>query len=179
MEIIRKLETLIAGWLKSVPHLPKNGQKWIAENAWWIVLIGVIVSGVALLTMLIGVLTAVAFVGTTASYYGYVITQSYTGWWLVSAIVSLILLALSTVLMALAIGALRGMRHKGWMLLFASLLVSAISVIVGVILSFNPVGFVTGLIFGAIWIAVGTYFLFEIRGYFGAGKKTSATPSTK
>jgi hypothetical protein len=34
MDSLKNLETMVASWYKGVPHLPKTGQKWLAENAW-------------------------------------------------------------------------------------------------------------------------------------------------
>ena len=34
MEVIHNLEATLAKQYKKAPHLPKEGQKWLAENAW-------------------------------------------------------------------------------------------------------------------------------------------------
>ena len=56
MDSLRNLEAMVASWYKGVPHLPKNGQRWLAENAWWLTLVGVILGTMGILSVLLGVL---------------------------------------------------------------------------------------------------------------------------
>ncbi len=52
MESLQKLEATVGEWYKGMPHLPKNGQRWLAENAWWLVLIGVILGAIGAIGLL-------------------------------------------------------------------------------------------------------------------------------
>ena len=178
MEFVNKLETMVGGWFKSVPHLPVAGQKWLGVNAWWIVLIGVILSGIGVLMSLGAIFTAMSLFGVASSYGAFVV-QSYTGMWFFAAIVGLLFSALSVLILALAINPLKELKKKGWSLLFLSWVVNAVAIVVNIILTFNPVGLVMGVIFGAIGLGIGAYFLFEIKSqYQGSSKKTKATTST-
>ena len=154
-----------------MPHLPANGQKWIATNVWWIVLVGVILSAIGVLVLVGGIFTYMAFVGNAASYYGVYASSVYNDGWIIGTIVSL-LFAIATVIFAgMAISPLKAMQKKGWSLLFVVLVLKALGVILSAILSLNVLGFFVGIIFGAVGIAIGAYFLFEIHSYFGAAHK--------
>lgn len=173
MGFVKNLENTVAGWLKPVPHLPKAAQKWIAENVWWIVLIGVVLSAIGLLVSLAAFLGALALVGT---YYGGALAVSgYTGGgWVLSGILSLIFTVGLITLLATAISPLKAMKKKGWTLLFLITLLDAVYVVLSAVLSLSVIGFIFGIIFGAIGLAIALYLLFEIRSYFVAVKSEHA-----
>ena len=86
MESIHKLENMIEGWLKPLPHLPTQWRKWLADNLWWITLVGVVLSVIGVIGLFIAMLIAIPLIGTTTSLYsayGITTTQTYTGWWMV------------------------------------------------------------------------------------------------
>lgn len=161
MEFINKLEGTIGGWVKNVPHLPPAGQKWLGQNVWWIVLIGAIASGVAILVSLFGLLLG----GVTASYV-YVVDPGFATWVLISSIVSLVFLTIRGIILAMAVAPLKNLKKKGWVLLFVSWLIQAVSVVVGAILSLSVIGFIGTILFGAIGLLISGYFIFEIHGQF-------------
>lgn len=163
---ITKAENMVAGWLKPVPHLPKPGQKWLAENVWWIVLIGVIAAVIGILIGIGGIFTYMAFVGNAPSYYGYYTVSTYGSGWIFATVVSLLFSVLVAALLATAINPLKAMQRKGWDRLFLVLLINAVSVVVTAILSFSVFGFIFGIIFGAIGLAISSYLIFEIRSHF-------------
>jgi hypothetical protein len=165
MSVVTKIETTVAGWLKSVPHLPKGGQKWIAENVWWIAMIGMIASIIGIFTA-ISALVVVATFAPSVDYYGYAIAQTYNGPTWISLVLSLVVSIIQITLLAMAIKPLRSLQKRGWTLLFLTLLLNAVSIVLSAVFSFNPLSFVFGLIFGAIGLAIGAYFTFEIRSYF-------------
>lgn len=171
MKNVEKLEGLVAGWLKPLPHLPVNAQKWIADNSWWIVLVGVILSIIGLMFMISALIVALTLVGTTVSYYGYVATGSYGGWWVVNSVIALIFSIGLVALMSTAITPLKTMKAKGWKILFLTLIVNALYIVVNAIFSFSVIGFVFGLIFGAIGLAISSYILFEIKSHFVKSSK--------
>ena len=156
--------------MKDLPRLPGNVTKWISENVWWIVLVGVILSGIGLLTGIGALFTALAVVGTGVTYYGYAFAGTYTGGWIASSIISLVFMAGILALLATAITPLKAMKAKGWNVLFMVLLVDAVYVAVNALFSFNIIGFVFNLIFGAIGLAISAYFLFEIKSHFVKSK---------
>jgi hypothetical protein len=166
MSAMTKFEDTIGGLLKPIPHLPTAGQKWIAENVWWIILVGVILSGISVLVSIGGIFTALAFLGAATSYFGYYGVQSYTGWWVLASVISLLFMIAVVVVSAISISPLKAMKEKGWSLLFLTLLISAVEIVVSVLVNFTVVGFIFGIIFGAIGLAISAYFLYEIRSYF-------------
>lgn len=171
MELISKLEKLVLGWTKNVPHLPVAGQKWLGANVWWIALIGAIVSGISFLFAIAGLFTLISLLGAVSS--AYYVTGTYTTMSVVSSAIGLVFIAINGILLALAVKPLQNMQKKGWVLLFMTLLVEAISVIVGAVLSFSVVGFIISILFGAIGLAIGAYFISEIHGQFGRTVKVA------
>ncbi|MBC7564769.1 hypothetical protein H7100_00850 [Candidatus Saccharibacteria bacterium] len=177
MELISKLEKTVLGWAKNVPHLPAAGQKWLGQNVWWIALIGAIVSGIAFLVSLVGLLGAIALLSAPSSLY--FVTSSYTSLAILGFCVSLVFLAANGVLLGVAVKPLQDMQKKGWVLLFMTLLVEALSVVVNAVLSFSVAGFILGIMFGAVGLAIGAYFISEIHGQFGHRVKTTEKTAEK
>jgi uncharacterized membrane protein YhaH (DUF805 family) len=171
MEFIGKLEKIVLGWTKSVPHLPVVAQKWLGTNVWWIALVGAILSAIAVLFALTGLFALMAIVGAPSNaYYVY---GGYTGTAILSGVISLIFLAANGLLLALAVNPLKAKQKKGWVLLFLTLLVEALSVVVNAVLSFSVLGFIMAILFGAIALAIGAYFVFEIHSQFGHTPKAT------
>jgi len=166
MESIKKIEDMIEGWLKPIPHLPTNWRKWISENIWWITLIGVILSVLGLLGLAVALLGAMSIIGTATVIYGAYTPVAYTGMQLVSSLVSLVLLAVTVVITAMAVKPLHVLSKKGWDLLFLAFLVGIVSQVVSAVLTINPALIITNLIGALIGAAISAYFLFEVRSYF-------------
>lgn len=162
MEQVHKLENMIEGWLKPLPHLSTEWRKWIAKNVWWITLIGVVIAVMGIF----GLLTALSIFGATTSLYGAfmysAVVQTHGGLWFVSMYVSLALLALTTVIEAMAVSPLKVQNKKGWDLLFFAFLAGVASGVVTGVLNID----VISLIGTAISAVIGAYFLFEVRSYF-------------
>lgn len=177
MDFLSKLERTVLRWLKDVPHLPEVARRWIGNNIWWITLIGAILSAIGVIGGLIGVLGVASVLGTAAiSYYP---NAAFITWAIVLGIVALVFSIIDAVLLALAVSPLKAKQKKGWVLLFAVWLVGVISVVVNSILSLNVIGVITGLLFGAIWIAISGYFLFEIHGQFAHTEKSKGVKEAK
>lgn len=177
MELVTKLERMVAGWAKSVPHLPSPAVKWLGDNVWWIVIIGLVVSGISALMLLIGVLGTLSLIGTVAaSYYA---VPTFGMWAIITGLVSLVFIVIDLILLGMAINPLRAKQKKGWVLLFATWLLSAVFIVVNAILSLNPLGFITGILFGAIGLAISGYFLFEIHGQFAHTEKSKGVKEAK
>ncbi|HEY8885918.1 MAG TPA: hypothetical protein VIM31_00235 [Candidatus Microsaccharimonas sp.] len=173
MEYISKLEKLVLGWAKNVPHLPPAAQKWLGVNVWWITAVGAIISAIAFLFALAGVFTLISLIGAVSSAY-YVVGSNYSSLAIMTGIVSLVFLAANAALLGFAVKPLQNLQKKGWVLLFITLLVEALSVVVHAVLSFSVVGFIIGILFGAIGLAIGAYFIAEIHGQFGHPAKATA-----
>lgn len=164
MEFLTQLERTVLGWLKSVPHLPATVQKWLGDNVWWIALIGAILTGISVLWLIVSVFSNLsALTSPIISYYA---STTFVTLVIIKSLVALVFTALECVLLAVAVTPLKAKQKKGWVLLFAVLLIGAISAVVSAILTFNPFSFVTNIIFSALWLAVGAYFVFEIHGQF-------------
>jgi hypothetical protein len=166
MENINKIENMIEGWLRPLPHIPAKATKMIAENLWWIVGIGIIISGIGVLVSINGIYTAAVFLGRAAAYFGYYANSFYTGWWVAAAAISLLALIANVALMVMAFSHLKVMHKKGWDLLFYSLLIMVAARIVIVVLNFSVYSLFVDMIVALLGIAVGMYLLFEIKSYF-------------
>ena len=171
MEFINKLEKTVLGWAKDVPHLPIFAKKWLAVNVWWIVLIGAILSGIAALVALNSLYAVTTLLSAPSNaYYVY---AGYNNIVILQSVVSLVFLVATGILLALAVKPLKALEKKGWVLLFMTLLLEALSVVVNAVLSFSVLGFIMSLLFGAIGLAIGAYFIFEIHGQFGHTPKAT------
>lgn len=167
MKQIGKLEFLLASWYGRLPHLPEKGRRWIADNCWWIVLVGVILLSLNILGVLGILLAGTMLLSVAAGVYGAMLGGVVA----LLALVWIALYILTTVLLAMAVGPLKLHKKRGWKLLF---LVTAISVIVEISYVFvsADVGSFIGSMIGT---AVGAYFLFEIREYFAVAADAPQT----
>lgn len=167
----RKLETTVGGWYKAanVPHLPKNGQKWLAENVWWLALIGAVLSVLGLLAIFPLFLAAIAVtsIATTATLGYSVVGAGYAGLFWLSALIGIVSYVATTILLIMSISPLKARAKKGWQLLFLSYLLNFALAVVSDLVVLNIFGIIGALI-GA---AIAGYFLFEIHEYFGAKHK--------
>jgi len=170
MENIRKLESLVASWYKNMPHMPQRGQKWLAENVWWIVLVWVILTAMGV----VGMLMATLFAGTILSVFGPVGTALGGIAFVIVTITMLFSIAL-IVLGAMAVSPLKLLRKKGWMLLFIMILISVASDVLTFLFNFN----FFSLVWGVLFAAVIAYFLYEIRSYFGAAERKKVPAKQK
>lgn len=177
MELLHKLEKQILQWIKDIPHLPASAQKWLGDNLWWIVLIGAILTGISALFTFVSVMSFASISSSlVASYYP---VASFTSWALVTSLVSLAFTVAQAVLLAVAVKPLQLKQKKGWVLLFVTWLLSAVSMVVSAILTLNPFGFIVGLIFGAIGLAITGYFLFETHNQFAHVEKSRGVKTGK
>lgn len=169
MESLHKLESTVAGWLKDVPHLPTEVRKWIAENAWWIAIVGVVIGGFGILTLL-GALAVVG--GLAAVSVGVGVGAALAGTFLIASFVSLAALVINVVLEALAIKPLKSLSKRGWDLLFLAAVLNFGFSAVSALLRYD----IIGVVFAALGAAVTSYFLFEVVAYFKpVGKEKVAT----
>lgn len=168
MESLKNLETVVASWYKGMPHLPKDGQRWLAENVWWLVLIGVILGSLGIFSVLLGMLLA----GTLLAGVGGPIGAAIGGIAFVIVTISLAFAIVDMVISAIAIAPLKAMQKRGWSLLFLVALINVLSLAVSFLFQLN----IASLIWGLLFAAAGGYFLFEVRDYFHAehrGKKAA------
>lgn len=163
--MVRKLETTLAGWFKQVPfHLPAGGRTWLTNNAWWIVLVGAILSALAALASVQAYLWAEGVTRQyrdAVAYYG--ITPAAGSSLDMTAVwVSLAFYVAVILLEVMAISPLKRRQKKGWDLMFMAMLVSALSGVVAAVLTVS----VSGLLGTTVGLAIGGYFLFEVHSNF-------------
>ncbi|MEP6710346.1 MAG: hypothetical protein ABJA64_01355, partial [Candidatus Saccharibacteria bacterium] len=130
MEMIEKLETTLGGWFKQAPHLPANVQKWIAQNVWWLTLIGVVLSAFAILAVLPILFGASLFLASIGGAYGYYSGLGLVNTWVVSFGFGIAILVIE----AFAIKPLKSLSKKGWNLIFLSMILSVASSVVSAVL---------------------------------------------
>lgn len=178
MELLHKLEVKVLGWLKSAPHLPPSAQKWLGDNVWWIVLVGVILGGLATVIAFFGIFTLIALIGAPSNTY-FLPGIGVTPFDVVAAAVGVAFSALTVVISALAIKPLQEKQKKGWVLLFITWILYVLYSFVSAVLTLNVGAFIVGIIFGALFAAIGAYFLFEIHGQFNHDAKKARVVAKK
>jgi hypothetical protein len=141
--------------MKDVPHLPKGFTKWLAENSWWLTIVGVVFS-------VIGAFGLLAAMTAGSALMVVVGAPALGGMFFISTLISLIGIGVSVVAEVMAITPLKAMKKRGWDLMFFVLLVSVAMGLLGSLLSAN----VGGILFGLIGAAIGAYVLLELKHYF-------------
>jgi len=177
MDFLKKLEEKVFGWFKAAPNLPNDARKWLGENIWWIIIVGVILTVLNILRGLKTLEEQVSLQGTVAgSYY---VSSSTSDWIIVTVGVSVFFLILEAILMFLSIQPLKEKQKKGWVLLFAAWLISAVGLVVNALLTLGVFSFIITLLFGAVWLAISGYFLFEIHGQFAHVERSKGVKNAK
>ncbi|HPF31337.1 MAG TPA: hypothetical protein PLO25_03475 [Candidatus Saccharibacteria bacterium] len=167
MDKIKQFENTISKWLKPLPHLPIHIRKLLADNVWLITLLGIILSVIAIFSIISAIMIGmwgVSIVDNYSSTVGGVIAyRGIDAFW---ALITLILSIVNVAIMIKAVNLLRFYKVKGWDLLFLAKLISVTSLIIGYFINFSIFNFFAGIIFTGLALAVGVYFLFEIKTYF-------------
>lgn len=168
MKQMRELEKKLQAWYKGAPHLPKEAQQWLADNVWWLALLGAVLSALGLfivIPLLLAALALTTVVAPFATGYGYYPDAIGLGW--LAAALSIGSYIATGVLLAMSVNPLKAKAKRGWELVFLSYLINFGLSIVGAVVTFSFFG-VLGAVIGA---AIGGYFLFEIYSYFGVKTK--------
>ena len=163
-----KIEIQIEKWLEPIPNLPASWRKWLAGNAWWIVLVGVAIAAISAIASLVTVFSF-GYYPSYIYYAGYY-TGGWYSWHILTTVVSVAFMLAIVVINAVAIKDLKNMKQKGWKLLFLSFLVGILSEIVSILLNFNFFSFIASLIFLALGAAISGYVLFQLKAYFDGVK---------
>lgn len=158
MEYVDKVEDYVALWYKNLPHIPKNGRQWLSDNIWWVVLIFVVISAFGVFNLLFLVFIG----GLLSTALGGAIGAALSGVAVLVAMLTLGLSIINIIIGSLAVGPLKSRRKKGWSLLLLGLIVSAASGVVAILFTSDFISLVRDLLV----VAIGGYFLFEIRDYF-------------
>lgn len=164
MQVVNDLEKLLVEQFAKVPfHLPAGARKWLGENAWWLVIVGIVLSMLAV----VGALQTLLWAQNLASMYGVVVPRSAMadiGLW-----VSVAVFVVTIIIEAKAVTPLRLKQKKGWDLIFLATLISLVGSLVTGVLSGSVVGSLFGVVLG---VAIGGFFLYEVHGEF-TDKKVS------
>jgi len=143
-------------------QLPIGVRKWLAENSWWLALIGGVLSlwGAWSFWQLGHYLSGFNQVANeVARLYGTNYSTDLGVMWYVA----LAGMVIEGVLLLLAVSPLKNMRKSGWDLLFY---VSLVSIIVGLVYVLVPGYGLGSLIGSALGAAISWFFLFQIRSRF-------------
>lgn len=164
MQQLSSFEQTLAKAHEGLPHLPKGLRDWLVENAWWLVVIGVIAGALAGLSALNALtvgsawLTAVVGVGVGGALFA-------------GSLINLITIVAVIIFEALAIKPLQHKQKRGWDLLFLAAIVGIVGSLVGSLVSAAVTGAVLGAIVGTvIAAALSFYVLFELRGAYIVSK---------
>lgn len=177
MEFLNKLEEKVFGWFRTTPDLPRELKKWLGENVWWFVIVGLILSVINILRGLDTLQKQLSLQGSIAnSYYT---SSSVSDWVIVTVSTSLFFLIIEAILLFFSIQPLREKQKKGWVLLFAAWLVSGIALFVNAFLTLGIISFIVSVLFGGIWLAISGYFLFEIHGQFAHVERSKGVKNKK
>lgn len=161
------LETKLGDLYKSAPALPKDAKKAIVE--WWPVV--ALVLGVLQLAAAWSLWTLydryasplVDYAQTIAAYTG--VDVGYSSFDKLVIFVSIAFVVLSGVLMIMAYKPLKARAKRGWDLLFLGVLVSAVYAVLNIFIDGRGVG---SFIFNLLGLAIGLYFLYQIRDAYTA-----------
>jgi len=177
MKFFNKLEEKVFGWFKAAPNLPNDARKWLGVNAWWIVIIGIVLMVVNTLRGLASLEAQVELQDSLAgSYY---VSSTASEWGIFTGTIGIIFLILQIILLALSVKPLKEMQKKGWVILFAAWLLSGIGLAVNALLTLGVFSFIITVLFGAVWLAISGYFLFEIHGQFAHVEKSKGVKKEK
>lgn len=160
MEYIGKLELRLASWYGRLPHLPDKARRWIADNIWWMVVVGVVLMALGLLSILGVLLVGTMLLSVFAGVYGVILGSLVA----LLVLVWIVLYVVDIVMLAMAVSPLKAHLARGWRLLFVVLSIGVVVEVAYVFVSTDVGGFVSSL----VSMAIGGYVLFEIRNLFGA-----------
>lgn len=155
MQQLAGLEDGLNTFFKGLPHLPKEWRHWLADNVWWLVLIGIVLGAFGVLGLVPVVLGISIFTGIVAGPAAGALV-------IITGIVNMAVLVVSVVLEAMAVTPLKAKQKRGWDLLFLVSLVAFAGSVLNAIITGN-IGHILGLLVGTL---IGLYLLFEVRMYF-------------
>lgn len=168
-QIIEPVDKALGDIVKDVPKLPVGFRKWLADNAWWLTVIGAILLGLSVLNSLTMLNSTLPAYETFLRMAG-VNSEGYRLAMMVNIAVGLI----SVVIYAMAVSPLKAMQKKGWDLLLLAMVIAVVGSVIVAVLT----GQVASLVVLAIGLAIAVYVLYGIREYF-VGKTARKSVSDK
>lgn len=177
METVKSIETKLVDINKGLPQLPISLTKWLADYAWLLVLIGVVLSVMSLFVLVPLLLAAFGLASLIGVGFGLpsYMTYGQLGWLNVLLSVGNLLIVLY--LEATAIAPLKDKKYRGWQLIFIANLVSLALGMATSIIALQPESVLWSLLSAAIVF----YVLLQVRSYFVAAttKDTVHKPDLK
>jgi hypothetical protein len=154
------LDKIFTEWfVVKAPALPVNVKEGLVKYLPILNLIGLIISGLALLSAVSIILTSIGLIGRFVGYY----SSIYTGNLLVLTVVNLGLGIVSFYFNYKAQLGLNTQKKSAWMNLWYAQLVGVVSTIVSAVFGG---GFFFSLIFGLAFNALFMYFLYQLKKYY-------------
>lgn len=176
MELVHKAEKALEGIFTSLPSLPKDAKKGLADLLPWLVGIGGLLqlwSAWQLYRWADSWGRVADWANTWARSMGVETGSSGYSLWLW---ISVVAAALTGVIMLIAFSKVQQKLKSGWDLVF---LAAIINLIYGVLTVFIDSYGSNSLIGALIGSAIGFYLLFQVREYFGGKAAASTTADTK
>jgi hypothetical protein len=171
MVSISKIENTFTEWLKPIPHLPSNVRKWLAENVWWIMLVGVIMSVFSALILLVSIAALGSIMELNYANERFITVSTVGFWQALLSVVAFLYMIIFIIVVSSAINPLRHMQKKGWDILFMIFLLSVAYTAIDILLGSNFYTFIPNLLLGFVVTTTGAYLINEIRSYFKPVKK--------
>lgn len=165
MELLHKVEDAMGEWYKKLSlHLPEKARKWLGDNVWWIVVVGLIASIFLVFSSLQVLFWAESIVRQTnelAVALG--VTSPASGVYHVAVWISLITFVITIIIEAMSIKPLRLKKRSGWDLLFLAMIVGFVGNLLSGLFNGSIIASIIGVVVG---LAIGGFFMFEIRSQF-------------
>lgn len=167
MEKVRSIENKLADLFKDLPALPKSAKKTIVEYWPYVVLIVGVLQLAAAWSLWRFYDRANDFVGGVNSFISAYTNESigFSAFDKAVIFLAIAFLAVQAVVMIMAFSPLKARLRKGWDLLFIVALIQVAYAVVSTFIDGRGFG---SLVFGLIGAAIGFYFLFQIREFYGA-----------
>ncbi len=174
---LQPLESALADAFKGLPNLPKGFTDFLAKIAPILTLIfGIIglLSAYGIYRWVNEVSDSINGLNSIARSYG---VETVKHDWSLMITISLVVLVVTSVIYIMAYSPLKQYKKYGWDLLFLAFLVNIVS---NVLIAFTDYGKVANLVGVVIGVAIGAYFLFQVRPYYtGKLKVDTGTSSIK
>lgn len=177
-EQINKMSDLIEKWLKPLPHLPNVFVKTLAENLWWIIIVGIVFTAMAVFSSIGAIAIALGAANRINSVLGVYATPVNLAPTVIMSIVSAVFMVASVAILGIAVAPIKSLSRKGWNLLFIGMLLNAVYIVILAVMA-GWLGFLPTLIGGALGIAITAYLLNEIKDQFKKTAKVKPLDSEK
>jgi hypothetical protein len=155
MDALRGVENKLVEVNKSLPQIPENGKKILAEWFWVIAIIGVVLGAMGIVAILgIGVAGSALLTGLGGGLL------AVSMWPML--LFGVLGMALTVVLELMAINPLKHRQYRGWQFMFAAVILQVIFSILQAVFT-NSFSSVLGALLSFV---IGAYLLAQVHSYF-------------